>query len=123
MGIEKINVGEGGEKFYWGGGVSNFQGRLRFFREGLKFFRLGLRYLQKELRIYFFFGEGVKIFRGVGKLSGGAMGVEKFKGGKFKIFRRRVENFPGGGVHIFSGVVGIFLSGRDGFGRGWDYFF
>ena len=37
MGIEKINVGEGVEKFYWGGGggVSNFQGRLRFVREGL----------------------------------------------------------------------------------------
>ena len=62
MGIEKINVGEGGEKFYWGGGVSNFQGRLRFFREGLKFFRLGLRYLQRELRIYFFLGGGGENF-------------------------------------------------------------
>ena len=51
----------------------------------------------------------MKIFRGVGKLSGGAMGVEKFKGGKFKIFRRRVENFPGGGGSYF-------------FWSGWDFF-
>ena len=50
--------GKGVKNFTGGGGLSNFQGRLRFFREGLKFFRLGLRYLQRELRIYFFWGGG-----------------------------------------------------------------
>ena len=107
MGIEKINVGEGYDNFYWGGGgVRNFQRRLRFFWEGLKFFRLELRCLQ---------------FQGDWKTVKG-WGLKNFREENFKKFRRRVEKFPGG-VDIFSGVVEIFLSDRDGFGRGWDYLF